>query len=50
MKSKTKRLTIRIPEEVNIILEKKSGEIGISKNSFILQILWEKVKSKDIRI
>ena len=43
-----KRLTIRMPDELNIILTNKAKDTGISKNSLILQILWEKAKKKTI--
>lgn len=43
-----KRLTIRIPDELNAILTDKARETGISKNSLILQILWEKAKKEAI--
>ncbi|WP_321835435.1 toxin-antitoxin system HicB family antitoxin [Clostridium butyricum] len=41
-----RRLTIRIPNELNMILTKKAENIGISKNGLVLQILWDKVKKE----
>lgn len=41
-----RRLTIRMPNELNLILTKKAENIGISKNGLVLQILWDKVKKE----
>ena len=38
------RLTVRIPKELNNSLSKEAKKIGISKNSLILQILWNKIE------
>ena len=37
------RITIRMPIELNLILTEKSIKKGVSKNSLILQILWDEV-------
>lgn len=37
------RLTVRMPRELNNVLTEKAQSIGISKNSLILQLLWEEV-------
>ena len=42
------RLTIRMPSELNTKLSIRAQKIGISKNSLVLQILWEKVQKEDI--
>lgn len=44
-----RRLTIRIPNELNTVLTTNSKKIGISKNSLILQILWDKVRKEQIK-
>jgi len=46
--SKKIRLTVRIPKELNSSLTEKAEEIGISKNSLILQILWKKVEEVSV--
>lgn len=38
------RLTVRMPSELNVILTNVAKDTGVSKNSLVLQILWEKVK------
>jgi predicted HicB family RNase H-like nuclease len=43
------RLTIRMPSELNTKLSIRAQKIGISKNSLVLQILWEKVQKEDIK-
>lgn len=37
------RITIRMPIELNLILTEKAIKKGVSKNSLILQILWDEV-------
>lgn len=39
VKKKQKSITLRIPHEINKILELKAKKIGISKNALILTIL-----------
>lgn len=41
------RITIRMPEKLNLELSNRAKEIGISKNSLVLQILWKKVKEEE---
>ncbi len=37
------RLTVRMPRKLNKVLTEKAQRIGVSKNSLILQLLWEEV-------
>lgn len=41
-----KRLTVRMPESLNTMLTNKANEMGVSKNSLILQILWKEVSEQ----
>ncbi|AXU82732.1 TPA: toxin-antitoxin system HicB family antitoxin [Clostridioides difficile] len=36
-----KRVTIRIPDELNEELHRQSQRKGLSKNAFIINILWK---------
>ena len=40
------KLTVRVPKELNEMLNKKSEKMGLSKNSLILSWLWEQVEEK----
>jgi predicted HicB family RNase H-like nuclease len=43
------RITIRIPKKLNIELSNRAKEIGVSKNSLVLHILWKKVDKENLR-
>jgi predicted HicB family RNase H-like nuclease len=43
------RITIRIPKKLNIELSNRAKEIGVSKNSLVLHILWKKVDKGNLR-
>lgn len=40
------RVTVRMPEVMGNILTRKAEKLGVSKNSLILQILWERIKEE----
>ena len=40
------RLTVRMPDELNLNLTNESKRLGISKNALILKILWDRVNEK----
>ncbi|MGJ0845933.1 toxin-antitoxin system HicB family antitoxin [Tissierella praeacuta] len=43
-----KRLTLRIPIKLDEKLSKESDKLGISKNSLILQMLWNETNNLSI--
>lgn len=43
------RITVRMPNELNIELYNKSQKLGLSKNALILKILWDEVQSNKIK-
>ena len=43
------KLTVRVPQELNNLLNKTSKKMGLSKNSLILSWLWEQVEEKNLK-
>ncbi len=41
------RFTLRLPEELLSMLQRKADAIGVSNNALILQILWEWAKETE---
>ncbi|MCC0633697.1 hypothetical protein KGF45_03365 [Clostridioides sp. ZZV14-6154] len=41
MNSNKKRITVRMPEKLNEEITRKSKYLGLTKNSFIIDILWK---------
>ncbi|MGX9755973.1 toxin-antitoxin system HicB family antitoxin [Clostridioides difficile] len=41
MNSNKKRITVRMPEKLNEKLHRQSQRKGLSKNAFIINILWK---------
>ncbi|HBF9915886.1 TPA: hypothetical protein KO444_003457, partial [Clostridioides difficile] len=49
MNSNKKRITVRMPEKLNEEITKKSKYLGLTKNSFILDILWKEFELLEYR-
>ncbi|HBF6217995.1 hypothetical protein [Clostridioides difficile] len=49
MNSNKKRITVRMPEKLNEGITKKSKYLGLTKNSFILDILWKEFELLEYR-
>ena len=49
MNSNKKRITVRMPEKLNEEIKKKSKYLGLTKNSFILDILWKEFELLEYR-
>lgn len=45
MNSNKKRITVRMPEKLNEEITRKSKYLGLTKNSFIIDILWKEFDS-----
>ena len=43
------RITVRMPDDLNIELYNKSRKLGLSKNALILKILWDEIQNKKIK-
>ena len=43
------KLTVRVPQELNNLLNETSKKMGLSKNSLILCWLWEQVEEKNLK-
>lgn len=43
------KLTVRVPQELNNLLNETSKKMGLSKNSLILSWLWEQVEEKNLK-
>lgn len=44
------RFTLRLNEELDRLISKKAKALGISKNSLIVSLLWEVVKTDIVKI
>lgn len=44
----TDKLTLRIPKELNKVVTQEAKRIGISKNAFILSLLWKMSSERQI--
>lgn len=43
------RFTLRMPTKLYDEVQKKSNEIGLTRNAFIVQILWTNLKEKEVK-
>lgn len=43
----TNRITVRLPIDLNNILSDKATQLGVSKNSLVLHMLWKAVEEKN---
>lgn len=39
----TKRITVRLPTNLNYKLDNKANELGVSKNALVLNFLWDAI-------
>lgn len=44
----TDKLTLRIPKELNKVVTQEAKRIGISKNAFILNLLWKMSSERQV--